>query len=53
MEIIAYIWLSFLLGTGLLFIIEMAVITKLSDTNRFKIWWRNNIVGNAPKDIDI
>ena len=27
------------------FIIENKVIDQLPDTSRFKIWWRNNVVG--------
>jgi hypothetical protein len=33
-----------------IFIIEEKVMWRLSDTNRFKIWWRNNIVGVYRRD---
>ena len=35
-----------------IFIIEGRVIDKLSDTNRFKIWWRNHMVGVYSRDED-
>lgn len=35
------------------FILEERAINKLSNTNRFKIWWRNHIVGVLSKDEDI
>jgi hypothetical protein len=33
-----------------IFIIEENVMWRLSDTNRFKIWWRNNVVGVYRRD---
>lgn len=39
-----------LLGIGLivlvfLFLLEESVVSKLPDDNKFKKWWRSNIVG--------
>ena len=34
------------------FIIEERVIGKLSDANRFKIWWRNHMGGVYSRDED-
>jgi hypothetical protein len=30
---------------GVLYFIEMAIISNLSDKNRIRKWWRNHIVG--------
>lgn len=29
-----------------LFLVEELLIPKLSDSNRFKKWWRNNVIGS-------
>ncbi len=46
-DIEAIIIVVCLLLTGFLFSLLFAeyFINKLSDENRFKIWWRNNIIG--------
>lgn len=30
-----------------IFVMEEKLISKLSDDHRFKIWWRNHIIGDA------
>jgi hypothetical protein len=42
--ILSLVSLFVLMGT---FIIEEKMIDKLSDNNRFKIWWRNHVIGDA------
>lgn len=44
--------ISIVLFVGI-FIVESRIVDKLSDTNRFKIWWRNHMVGVYTRDEDL
>ena len=45
MDIILIVW-AFMLSLGVLFAsMEYIVGKKLKDENRFKKWWRKNVIG--------
>lgn len=53
MIIFAYIWIAFLL-LSVLFVLVAGIVEKnFSEEHPVKKWWRKNVIGIAPKDIDI
>lgn len=53
MEIIAYIYVGFLIFTGVFLILAVFVENNVEEEVPFKKWWRKHIVGKAPQDMDI
>jgi hypothetical protein len=38
-------WITSVAITACFFLVEIKIIPKLDDDNRFKRWWRKNVVG--------
>lgn len=53
MEILVYFLLGSIFVFVTIFTIDLTLIGKLSDSNKFKKWWKRNLIDEAPQDIDI
>lgn len=49
MKIEAIIMIVFVLFVIGIFILDKFVIQKLKPTNKFKVWWRNNVIDEVKK----
>lgn len=50
--IVALILLSVTALVGV-FVFEESYVKSLSEDNRFKKWWRRNVIGELPPDEDL
>ena len=53
MEILINIWTIGFLLFVLVIVMDTYVISKLSEDNKLKKWWKRHIIDDAPQDMDI
>jgi hypothetical protein len=53
MKILGYLYLVSLLVTASFFIVATFIEHNFSEEHFVKIWWRKNIVGIVPDDIEL